>query len=87
MKANICVASQDLDTIAPLITTLQELGHQAVSCDVPGTLTARCEDAQFDVVFIDALIHNYNEIITDLHNACPGTEVVIITSYASATEG
>jgi PAS domain S-box-containing protein len=82
MKANICVASQDLDAIKPLITTLQDIGHQVVTCEVPNTVITRCKEAQFDVVFIDALIHSYNEIIISLNNACPGTEVVVITTYA-----
>lgn len=82
MKANICVVSQELDAVKSLVTTLQDMGHQVVTCEVPSTVVTRCKEAKFDVIFIDALIHSYDEMIIDVNNACPGTEVVVITTYA-----
>jgi PAS domain-containing protein len=82
MKANICVVSQELDEVKPLTTTLQDMGHQVATCEIPAMVVARCEEAQYDVVFVDALLHGYDEIIGNVKKACPETEVVIITSYA-----
>ncbi len=82
MKANICLVGQDPDTVRTLAAALQDIGHQVVVCEVPNTVVTRCKEAQFDVIFVDALIHNYNEILRDLNDSCPETEVVVITTYA-----
>lgn len=58
------------------------MGHQVATCEIPTTVVARCEEAQYDIIFIDALIHGYDDIIGNIKKACPETEVVIVTSYA-----
>ena len=84
MKAKILVVSHDNDLIAAITQTLEKEGHKVTLCDVPSSAGGKCKEEKFDLVFIDVYIREiaYDQLVGDLKKAYPGTEIVLVTTYA-----
>ena len=84
MKAKILIVSHDNDLITSINQTLEKEGHKVVLCDVPSNAASKCKEEKFDLVFIDVYIREiaYDKLVGDLKKAYPGTEIVLVTTYA-----
>lgn len=84
MKAKILVVSHDNDLRASISQTLEKEGHKIIACDVPSSAASKCKEEKFDLVFIDVYMREiaYDKLVGDLKKAYPGTEIVLVTTYA-----
>lgn len=84
MKAKILIISHDDDLTASISKALEKEGHKVTLCDDPNSVVAKCREEKFDLVFIDVYIRKiaYDKLVGDIKKAYPGTEIVLVTTYA-----
>lgn len=84
MEAKILVVSEKSDVLKPIQKALEKEGHTVTSSDVYETVVTKCQEENFDLVFVDVLMRKmpYDELIPDIKRISPDTKVVVVTSSA-----
>ncbi len=82
--AKILVISQDLGLIDTVCASLKNEGHGVSSCSRPKDVYSLVNSLDYDLVFVDAHLHDepHEKVIDMVRRSAPEAEIVLVTSYA-----